>query len=97
VQTRPYLNVALRSKFGSSFVRQSNGQYRVLSKSNLTLWNGITVYAYRYVSRIRLCLFVESYLFTHAGFHFINTFATDIFFIYNCISEKGVGGNFKCC
>ena len=45
MQTRPYSNAAS----GPSSVQQSKGEYKVLSKSNLTLRKGITVYTYGYI------------------------------------------------
>ena len=82
VQTRPYSYTTSGLNSGSSSVQQSKGEYRVLSKSNLTLRNGKIVYAYGYIKDKAWFYLHKAIFLTHAGFYFINTFAKDIYFPY---------------
>ena len=66
------------------------GEYKVLNKSNLTLRKGITVHAYGYIKDKAWFYLHKAIFLTHAGFHFINTFAKDIYSPYiRVILKKG--------
>ena len=73
---------------GSSSIQQSKGEYKVLSKSNLTLRNGIIIYAYGYIKDKPWFYLHKTIFLTLAGFHFINTFAKDICFSYILVFLK---------
>ena len=89
VQTRPYSYATSGLKSGSSSVQQSKGEYKVLNKSNLTLRKGITIHIYGYIKDKAWFICIKLSFYT-CKVSFINTFAKDIFSIYDSISEKGL-------